>query len=324
MRIGDMNRSDSNEQYTLIIKIAEAKNLELLSSGSIWISYQFMENLLQSDQFRFTSNSFPSMCDHFQWLRASTGQIDLYVCSKECILGSAQLRIESLFFDERGELGTNYKELIVNIRSEDKKVAASRKIPQLYVSIELCAQQNDQVISQTLNFDATRDYGKVGHDFDVEPAAAFDESNDKIIAGARETSIAKAELERRQREWSTFQKKEESKFGKHLQGKEEKVRIYLQQQVELDREEHVKTLELCRNEYKKLEARLKKSLAAVEAKEREMKRGDDEREAQHKKRLSEIEIREIILKGEAKHVIGMEVSKREHDDGVCMQTSGLC
>jgi len=282
------------EKYAVTIKISSSENLEFLESGpsAIWVSYQFLGMLVQSDQFVATA-TFPSTLDHFLWYREDQGKIDIHICSEERIVGSAQVQIESLFFHESAgqpDQKTRYQEFSAIVITENQKGELCDQVPQLHLSIELRPCQVENSKDGTCILDVEPAFSK-------ECSANVDRSDELISEAVKQINIARGELERKQRDWFAFQKEEESKFRKHLQAKEDKVRTYLQEQVELNQEEHSKTMALCRSEYKTLESRLKKALCEVEAKEREMKR-----------KMNEVDLREKVLHNEAQHKIDMEVS----------------
>jgi hypothetical protein len=292
------------EEYAVTIKISSSENLEFLESGpsSIWVSYQFMGILVQTDQFIATA-TFPSSLDHFLWYREDSGQIDIHICSEEHIVGSTQVQIESLFFHESAGQPdqkplTRYQEIIATIIPENHKGGLCDQVPQLHLSIELrpCRVENSLLSPEIKDDNCILD---VEPAFSKDSTANVNTSDEQICEAVKQINIAREELEKKQRDWIAFQKGEESKFRKHLQAKEDKVRTYLQQQVELNQEEHSKTMALCRSEYKILESRLKKALCEVEAKEREMKRN-----------MNEVEMREQVLQNEAQHMIDMEVRVR--------------
>ena len=291
------------EKYAVTIKISSSENLEYLESGpsAIWVSYQFMGIIVQSDQFIATA-TFPSTLDLFLWCREDPGQIDFHICSEERIVGSTQVQIESLFFYESAGQPdqkplTRYQEISAIIIPENQKGEICDQVPQLYLSIELrpCRVENPlspEIIDDTCILDVEPAFSK-------ESTANVNTSDEQICEAVKQINIARGEIERKQRDWIAFQKGEEDKFRKHLSSKEDKVRTYLQQQVELNQEEHSKTMALCRSEYKTLESRLKKALCEVEAKEREMKR-----------KMNEVDMREKVLQNEAQHMIDMEVRVR--------------
>ncbi len=66
-------------------------------------------------------------------------------------------------------------------------------------------------------------------------------------------------------------------------------------------------MEASKKEYENLEARLKKALLEVEAKERQLKHTELGYQNEQKRRWAEIESREKLMKEELKHSLEIEV-----------------
>ena len=71
--------------------------------------------------------------------------------------------------------------------------------------------------------------------------------------------------------------------------------------------EQMATIEKCRSEYKRLESRLKTALSDVEEKEREMKRILAANNTTFVQKITELDLREKLIREETKHAIDMEV-----------------
>mmetsp|Transcript_31883 Transcript_31883/g.67938 ORF Transcript_31883/g.67938 Transcript_31883/m.67938 type:complete len:86 (+) Transcript_31883:779-1036(+) len=71
--------------------------------------------------------------------------------------------------------------------------------------------------------------------------------------------------------------------------------------------ERLNSMEAPKNEYEKLEARLRKALVEVEGKERQLKDTELGYQNEQKRRLVEIEQREKLMKEELKHSLEIEV-----------------
>eukprot|EP00584_Thalassiosira_punctigera_P005404 CAMPEP_0172544862 /NCGR_PEP_ID=MMETSP1067-20121228/14914_1 /TAXON_ID=265564 ORGANISM="Thalassiosira punctigera, Strain Tpunct2005C2" /NCGR_SAMPLE_ID=MMETSP1067 /ASSEMBLY_ACC=CAM_ASM_000444 /LENGTH=131 /DNA_ID=CAMNT_0013331497 /DNA_START=700 /DNA_END=1096 /DNA_ORIENTATION=+ len=70
--------------------------------------------------------------------------------------------------------------------------------------------------------------------------------------------------------------------------------------------ERLNSMEAPKNEYEKLEARLRKALVEVEGKERQLKDTELGYQNEQKRRLVEIEQREKLMKEELKHSLEIE------------------
>ncbi len=123
----------------------------------------------------------------------------------------------------------------------------------------------------------------------------------------RELYQATASLERKRCEWEQWRYRQEVEWQEKLRLKEDAMLKVVEERARIIERERLSSLELSQNEYEKLEARLRKVLIDVEAKERQLK--DIELGYQHerKRRLAELESREKLMKEELKHSIAIEV-----------------
>jgi hypothetical protein len=123
----------------------------------------------------------------------------------------------------------------------------------------------------------------------------------------KETHQEAASLERKRCEWEQWRCQQEIEWQEKLRHKEGAMLKVVEERAFIIEKERLSSLELSKNEYEKLEARLRKALIDVEAKERQSKDTELGRQHEHKRRLAELESREKLLKEELKHSIEIEV-----------------
>lgn len=123
----------------------------------------------------------------------------------------------------------------------------------------------------------------------------------------KETHQEAASLERKCCEWEQWRCQQEIEWQEKLRHKEGAMLKVVEERAFIIEKERLSSLELSKNEYEKLEARLRKALIDVEAKERQSKDTELGRQHEHRRRLAELESREKLLKEELKHSIEIEV-----------------
>lgn len=132
-------------------------------------------------------------------------------------------------------------------------------------------------------------------------------TNDDLLQKLKEIARVEMELDTKQREWMEYQRREEQSFRQHLREKEIKVQEYLEKYMKQEELKQMKIIENCRIEYKNLESRLKTALADVEAKEREMKRIVAANNTTFVQKITELDLKEKLIREEAQHLVDMEV-----------------
>lgn len=312
----------SQEYYALIVELKDASNLchlgNLDANCRLWISYEFLGMVVQSDQFisSKTITHFPIKRDQFFWNGTCPSEIHIYICAQDRVLGATKVGIQSIFFGDSGtQVQLGKKEIISEVTpigpDENESQLLSHQKPHIQLIIECNVFDHNDT---SLSFTNRKDPSKINRSdplLQILPKPVMEpltcKVEEHIYEVAKHLSDAKLEIERKQNEWNTFVHREEKKFRSHLREKEEKVRNYLNLIIQQNQEEHSRTLELCRVEYRKLEARLKKCLREVEAKEREIARQHEEKEAILTKKLTEFDVKEKMLREEAQHLIDMEV-----------------
>lgn len=116
-----------------------------------------------------------------------------------------------------------------------------------------------------------------------------------------------ASLERQRCEWEKWRHREELEWQEKLRQKESVMLKGVEERLQSIERERISALELSKNEYDKLETRLRKALIDVEAKERQLKHVEVSHKNEQKSKLAELELREKLMKEELKHSIEIEV-----------------
>ena len=116
-----------------------------------------------------------------------------------------------------------------------------------------------------------------------------------------------ASLERKRCEWEQWRHREEIDWQEKLRQKEAAMLKAVEERVQVIEKERKSALELSKNEYDKLETRLRKALIDVEAKERQLKHAKVSHQSERKSKLAELELREKLMKEELKLSIEIEV-----------------
>jgi hypothetical protein len=124
------------------------------------------------------------------------------------------------------------------------------------------------------------------------------EREKQLLEREKRLALAEADFERKVNEAKSIRSKTEIAFREHLRKKEETVRLVLDNQLKKNEEDQSMILGKYRDEYKKLESRLKVALTEIEAKERDMNR-----------QLTDMKVKLSVSKEESQHAVDCEVSK---------------
>ncbi len=143
-------------------------------------------------------------------------------------------------------------------------------------------------------------------------------TNDELLQKLKEIARAEMELDTKKREWMEYQHREEQSFQHHLREKEMKVQEYLEKHMKLEESKQMKIIENCRIEYKNLESRLKTALADIEGKEREMKRIVAANNTTFVQKITELDLKEKLIREEAQHLVDMEVGSSNVFSNTCL------
>lgn len=305
-------------KYVLILELRDVSNLTQLENvnphSRLWISYEFLGRLVQSEQFYASGmeSLFPRNRNMFIWNGRHPDVIQLYLCAQERVLGVAVVHIVSLFFGEGNSSVLGKKEIKCKLCPMEAHENELQKqlFHDAYIKVVVeCAVLDD--CYQGHNISMNKSHLIPLRDIFSQPAMEplICSVEERIAEVAKQLSEAKLQIERKHKEWDLYVQREEKKFQKHLKDKEEKVRNYLNLKIQQNQDEHCRTMDFCKAEYKKIEARLKKSLRDVESRERELVRQYEERDTMLKKKLMEVDIKEQMLREEAQHLIDVEVAK---------------
>jgi hypothetical protein len=125
----------------------------------------------------------------------------------------------------------------------------------------------------------------------------------------REMREAAASLEHKRCEWEQWRLRHELEWHEKLRNKAAAMMNLVEERVCTLEKERLGSVDASKNEYDKLESRLRKTLIEVEAKERQLKDVERGHQNEHRRKLAELESREKLLKEELKHSIEIERAK---------------
>ncbi|KAL3762770.1 hypothetical protein ACHAW5_000206 [Stephanodiscus triporus] len=125
----------------------------------------------------------------------------------------------------------------------------------------------------------------------------------------KEIYQAAAALERKRCEWEQWRCQQEGEWQEKLRRKEGAMLKVVEERACIIEKERLSSLEVSKNEYEKLEARLRKALVDVETKERQLKDTELGHQHERKRRLAELQSREKLMKDDLKHSIEIERAK---------------
>jgi hypothetical protein len=308
--------------------------MDNLTEGSfVWLSYELLGIAVQTDRFSpfDEKNTFPSRQNTFEFygtndetraiLKSKNAILKIYIRTDRFILGSFNVKLGALFCSENSTDSTFQQERQDIIADLENFVNQGKPLKDCIISdgdndtkLHLSVRLQIQSLGSDFHY-VSAESRKIEASTEKPPASIFEVHHhtqveekpsmyDQIIIAAKRT-----EVDEKRKQWAIFRRREEEKFRKHLRKKEEDVRRFLEQQIKRNEEDHTSVLEACRREYFSLESRLKKALAGIETKEREMKRKMDELEGLHEKKLVDLDLKEKILRKETQHLIDSEVSK---------------
>ena len=274
-------------QSKFILRIRSINQFEKVFGKfeSIWLSFEYNNEVIQTCKF----NSSTTFVPHSTELIWSEGSIlVLFVCTVERIIGSVEVDVDS--FHRNGNTNVD-----APIKLKETSFDFCEQIPSINLSVEPSNSTKDQALDKNKVSETLIDANYLNK---VQKSLPIHAENDirQVQVVLKQLNAARMDLERKQHDWKSHREQEEYKFRKHLKSKERKVRAYLEQQILHQAEEHKKTLDICKTEYKTLESRLKKSLRDIEVKERDLKRqletktSEFEREIAESKRLVEAEV----------------------------------
>ena len=353
------NNNPAVDTFNLEINFKKVHNMPMqqYQESPFWISYEFLGAVVQSE--RFNPSPFEPKEDVFQlnltqWELISfleRNKIKIYLCGEGAVVGRAEITLYTAFDGKQEEMneGEQFVEgwIAFHVGNDDNLPVAATKLcrnetddfPQILVSMSICPSrlfndnltieevstryapclnenENDNLYRQLVEdnlylkqYDRTKD----GNCINTYP------SEEQLLQKIKDVATGEINLEKKQRQWKEFRHKEEIKFREHLRKKEELVRRRLEEQMKGHQSEQVRAIETCRNEYKILESRLKTALSEVEAKEREMKRKLATNHTTFLQKIAEFDLKEKVIREEAKHIVDMEVCMFKSDKSYIWQ-----
>ena len=313
---------------------------------NMWLSYRFIGTVVQSEvlsednfipvihTFRIKS-SLSELARYFNDKKHAI--LRIYLCTEGEVLGTSFVDLRQLIAPEHeSESRMVQNEYLFKLRSTvaskvEADISSSHPCSPR-ISVRLCIDRDkwqrstdalasstssqtiamecdDRAFSPRINATADKDsHDKKKH---VELL-----QNREHQLSVREAELSKREkeiyqeaasVERKHCEWEQWRCQQEIEWQGKNRHKEGAMLKVVEERACIIEKERLSSLELSKNEYEKLEARLRKALIDVEAKERQSKDTELGRQHEHKRRLTELESREKLLKEELKHSIEIEV-----------------
>jgi hypothetical protein len=332
---GPTNNDKDSFCFELIINL---KNVSHLAPGNSTykVVYEFLGAKVQTSTFRSSNNEkssslfeakvdifqmhVPDLCDLLSFMKDNLIKVTLYKESE--VYGNAFVNLFTAFHcndnlnDQKSSIKTNcfVQEWIEfdtkkkgNCSSfEDMTTTKNNDNPKLLLSLSLSNQITKHRYPQHQPLPLHQSHEIMGScHWDNDSCHP---TNDDLLQKLKEVARAEMELDMKQREWMEYRGREEQNFRQHLREKEIRVQEYLEKYVKQEELKQMEIIENCRIEYKNLESRLKTALADVEAKEREMKRIVAANNTTFVQKITELDLKEKLIREEANHLVDMEVS----------------
>jgi hypothetical protein len=342
--------SPKEDSFYISIALKDVHNIPTqYAENSFWISYEFLDAIIQTVQFNSStssSSSFEPKEDVFQFsIKRSElpsflqcNKIKIYICKEGGIIGSAEVDLFYAFCrEDQNELVLNgeerYVEGLIELHSENgdnlsvaktqlrMNVVPNSDYPQLFMSLSLShgmlrtnqSEQDSLNSCSTINDTFQKEVAQHTFSRGLGPSADNKlvdlnyQTEDLLLQRAKSIATAEIELDKKQKQWEEFRHREEIKFREHLRKKEEVVRRHLDEQIKRKESQQMGVIKRCRSEYKELESRLKIALSEVETKEREMRRILAANNTTFIQKITELDLKEKLIREEAQHVVDMEV-----------------
>ncbi|KAL7545676.1 hypothetical protein ACHAWF_009025 [Thalassiosira exigua] len=131
----------------------------------------------------------------------------------------------------------------------------------------------------------------------------------ELTSKERAVYEAMASLEKKKCEWEQWRHRQEVEWHEKLRCKEDAAMRVIEERVSKIEKERLSSMDASKGEYEKMEARLRKALIDVEAKERLLRDTELGYQNQCKRKLAELELREKLAREELKHSIEIERAK---------------
>ena len=269
--------------YSIRISIVSLDfKLKLLHTETeVWISYEFLKCVVQSDVFQpseaarlepFVNDfEFHGTWKELEWILADP--LDIHLCGSEQVYGRARIPLNQLHqnVSEDGESTFQF------LDKENQSIG----VLVIYLKLNSSSIHVDQPYIQ---------YADESH-----TSLAREK---ELLEREKRLVLAEADFERKMKDALSHRSRTEAAFREHLRKKEETVKLVLENQMKKNNEEQTMILGKFRDEYKKLESRLKVALTEIEAKERDMNR-----------QLTDMKVKLSVFKEESQHAVDCEISK---------------
>lgn len=250
--------------------------------SKVWISYEFLKCVVQSEMFvpSEVARLDPFINDfEFQgaWQdleRILVQPLDIHLSGNGQVYGRARIVPNNLHGNRSGDGDSTFQFIDENNKS----------IGALNLNLNLSSYPIHEDKQCIIELHETNN--------------AHLEREKQLLEREKRLALAEADFERKVNEAKSNRSKTEIAFREHLRKKEETVRLVLDNQLKKNEEDQSMILGKYRDEYKKLESRLKVALTEIEAKERDMNR-----------QLTDMKVKLSVSKEESQHAVDCEVSK---------------
>ena len=271
------------------------------------------------------------------------GTLNIHVCTEGEVLGTAYIDLNQLVAFEKENRSFDGRMLMhectVKPRKRDIQVSSARVAARLCIDRIAVDSANAQLqpspaiysstSSQTANAiitnrasspirsTTTRKKDSVDHDnTSCDNSIKHVNAREQQLA-ARETELSKKEteiceaitvLEQKRHEWEQWRYRQELEWHEQLHSKEAAMMRVVEERVCTMEKDRLSSMEASKNEYDKLEGRLRKALIEVEARERQLKDIELNYTNERTRKIAELTSKEKLMKEELKHTVEIEVS----------------
>ena len=307
---GDRPRKDGNDTT----EVREIQG-EQSQSSSIWLSYELLGKISQSDMFSGSNvppfeTEFRVRCGSWEDLaeclkKKQHDPLCIYICRENSLLGIAHFNlVDALLASKKGGqtghggrvVQTCYIETIkaaqTQTEEEEKPYLALSSIK---VGLQIQEHGLEETISTTMaittnKISPSRHGSSTSQHLHIRPPATRMDERDE-----------EKRIQLKQQNYEAWRHRKELEWLQKLQTKEAAMLQAVEEQVASIKNESLLASEASRKEYDQLTARLRKGLMDIESKGRQLK--DLELNHQHdfKRRMAELDTRERLNREEVNH-----------------------
>ena len=317
--------------FFLTISIIGTINLESLEGlpilESVWFSYQFDGDIVQTDPFQpVNMSSFPLSSEKFLISKENDENetFVIFLCTSGAVIGYGMVDlVKSLQMDKWNNLIKGYVDVKKNGDQNNPQsllLVPSPSMPQIILSLHL--QMNEH--TNDLPFKDNKFYSKksttpksycLNDDYECVRSTKSRHISKELSGNNTESVINFSgsqtidnKIEGSILKWEEWRHKEEIKWREQLVDKEKKMRVQLEKKLCEQQKESTKLLDTSRIAYKQLEQRLLKLLLEVEKKDREIQSIQLVQESKWEKKCMELEYKENKNFAESQHLVQAAVS----------------